>query len=122
VPVTPPHPALLVNDMAVGTNQGQKFLLVVNDKNVVEYRGVDVGQVHEGLREVMRFRDVVEGDASGGDVSKKVEVLKPTDRVIVNGLQRVRQGAEVKPKLVDMQTQLVVSSPEKEAASPANSK
>ena len=44
-------------DPAVGTNQGQKFVLVVNDQNEVEYRAVDVGQVHDGLREVMRYRE-----------------------------------------------------------------
>jgi multidrug efflux system membrane fusion protein len=122
VPLTAPHPALLVNDLALGTNQGQKYLLVVNDKDEVEYRGVDVGQVHDGLREVMRFRNVVESDSAGGDVSKKVEVLKPTDRVIVNGLQRVRQGVKVEPKMVDMQTLLVVAAPEGKDAPPASSK
>ena len=55
-PVSSPHPALLVSDRAVGTDQGQKFILVVNDKDEVEYRPVDVGQVHDGLREVKRYR------------------------------------------------------------------
>ncbi|MFO0808220.1 MAG: efflux RND transporter periplasmic adaptor subunit [Gemmataceae bacterium] len=52
VPIAPPHKALLVTDRAVGTNQGQKFILVVNDKQEVEARAVDVGQVYDGLREV----------------------------------------------------------------------
>jgi RND family efflux transporter MFP subunit len=93
VPTSAKHKALLVNDLAIGTNQGQKFVLVVNAKDEVEYRPVQVGLVHNGLREVEKK-------------FKGVEVLKPTDRLIVNGLQRVRPGATVKPKLVNMQTLL----------------
>jgi RND family efflux transporter MFP subunit len=106
VPLTAPHPALLVNDRALGTDQGQKFVLVVNDKDEVEYHGVEVGQLHDGLREVMRYRTVTESDAGGKDVTKQVEVLKPTDRLVVNGLQRVRPGEKADPKPVDMQTLL----------------
>src|SRR5262249_34245529 len=40
VPVSAPHPALLVSDRAIGTGQGQRFVLVVNDKDEVEYRVV----------------------------------------------------------------------------------
>lgn len=108
VPVSEPHDALLVTDRAVGTNQGQKYVFVVNEKNEVEYRAVDVGQVHDGLREVLRYRKITEpGKANGEDVTKEVEVLKPTDRVIVEGLQRVRPGATVKPQVVDMVTMLI---------------
>ncbi len=113
VPVSAPHPALLVADRAIGTDQGQKFILVVDDKDRVEYRPVDVGQLHDGLREVKRFLTKTEPGPDGKDVIKQVEVLKPTDRVIVNGLQRARPGDKVEPKLVDMQTLL----PEKKSAS-----
>jgi RND family efflux transporter MFP subunit len=122
VPMSASHKALLVNNMALGTNQGQKYLFVVNDKDEVEYRGVDVGQVHDGLREVLPFRTIVKSDSSGADVTEKVEVLKSTDRVLVNGLQRVRPGVKVEPKLVDMQTLLVVPGTETKAAPPADSK
>jgi RND family efflux transporter MFP subunit len=104
VPMTDKHPALLVNDLAIGTDQGKKFLLIVNDKNEVVYRAVEVGQLHQGLREVRRSRTVTDIDTAGKVVTKQVPALDPTDQVIVNGLQRVRTGATVKPKLVDMET------------------
>ena len=113
-PVSAPHSALLVADLAIGTNQGQKFILVVDDKDMVEYRPVDVGQLHDGLREVKRFLTKTEPGPDGKDVIKQVEVLKPTDRVIVTGRQtEARPGDKVEPKLVDMETLL----PEKKSAS-----
>jgi len=115
VPIGAEHEALLVLDQAVGTNQGQKYVLVVNDENQVEYRGVEVGQVHDGLREVKRYREIAEPGKSGADAMNQVEVLKPTDRIIVQGLQRVRPGVTVTPQQVDMLTLLV-----KQAASPTN--
>ena len=71
--------SLLVNESAVGLDQGGSFLLVVNDKDVVEMRRVTLGGTHEG-------RQII---ASGE--------LKPTDRVIVSGLQFVRPGVTVTP-------------------------
>jgi RND family efflux transporter MFP subunit len=79
VPLGAPHKALLVNDRALGTNQGQKFLYVVNDKNEVVYRPVTIGALHGGLREI-------------------VAGLNPGERVIINGLLRVRAGVTVEPK------------------------
>ena len=107
VPIGAPHDALLVIDRAVGTNQGQRFVLVVNNSNEVEYRAVDVGQLHGGLREVQRYRTITEPGGDGKDVSTQVEVLQSTDKVIVDGLQRVRPGAKVDPRLVNMLTMLI---------------
>jgi len=78
-----PHEALLVSERALGTDQGLKYIYVVNDKNEVVRREVTVGQEHGGLR-------VIENG------------LKANERVIVSGLQRVQPGATVTPKLVDM--------------------
>jgi RND family efflux transporter MFP subunit len=111
VPIGPPHDALLVLDEAIGTNQGQKYVLVVNDENQVEYRPVDVGQVQDGLREVKRYREIMVPGDDGADSTKQVEVLAPTDPVIVQGLQRVRPGATVTPQLVDMLTLLNAPAP-----------
>ncbi|MBY0522429.1 MAG: efflux RND transporter periplasmic adaptor subunit [Gemmataceae bacterium] len=118
VPITAPHKALLVSDLAVGTDQGQKYVLVVNDQDVVEYRPVETGLLHDGLREVMRFRTVIESDPEGKQTSREVEVLKPTDRLIVNGLQRVRPGIKVDPRQIDMETLLLEKDkgPAKKAA------
>jgi RND family efflux transporter MFP subunit len=85
VPVSPPHQALLVSDRALDTDQGQKILYVVNDKNEVVSRPIRVGAIHDGLRAI-----------EGG--------LKAGERVIVTGLQLVRPGVTVEPMLVAMPT------------------
>ncbi len=86
VPLGPPHAALLVTDRAVDNDQGQKVLYVVNGGNEVVSRPVRLGQLHDGLRAVE-------------------DGLKSGERVIVNGLQEVRPGTPVEPKLVDMPRQ-----------------
>jgi RND family efflux transporter MFP subunit len=79
VPVTDPRKTLLIPERAVGTDQGLKFVYVVNDQDVAERRDVTLGRVVDGLQVV-----------SAG--------LTPDDWVIVNGIQRVRDGSKVKPK------------------------
>ena len=70
------HPAVLVQDQAIGTDQDRKFVLVLKSDNSVEYRPVVTGRVVDGLRTV----------ESG---------LKPGERVVINGLMRVRPGMKV---------------------------
>jgi RND family efflux transporter MFP subunit len=106
VPISAPHDALLVNDRAIGTDQGQRFIVALNEKNEVERRMVEVGQVHDGLREVYRLRTIMEPGSDGKLVAKNVAVLKPTDWLVVEGLMRARAGDKVEPKHVDMQTLL----------------
>jgi RND family efflux transporter MFP subunit len=77
------RPGLLISDRAVGTDQDRKFVYVADGENKVQYRGVKLGPLHEGLRVVR-------------------DGLSPTDRVIVRGLQRVRPGASVQPTVVPM--------------------
>jgi RND family efflux transporter MFP subunit len=79
-PVGSPRPRLLVEERAVSADQRGDYLLVVGDKNIVEYRPVKLGIVTNGLR-------VVE-DGVG-----------PDDLIVVNGLQRARPGAPVAPTL-----------------------
>ena len=88
-----PHDALCVSERAIGSDQGQKYILVVNEKKVVEYRNVKVGALQEGLR-------VIE------------QGLSPGERVIVNGLLRARPGATVDAKLVEMQATLAAGASE----------
>jgi RND family efflux transporter MFP subunit len=83
MPIGSPHPALLVSDRALDTDQGQKIVYVVDKDDKVVSRPVRLGAIHDGLREI-----------SDG--------LKPGERVIVKGLQQVRPGVTVEPKLVDM--------------------
>jgi RND family efflux transporter MFP subunit len=74
----------LIQDRAVGTDLGKKFVYVVGADDTVEYRTVALGPLIDGLRVVK----------SG---------VRPGDRIIVNGLQRVRPGAKVAPQLVAME-------------------
>jgi RND family efflux transporter MFP subunit len=85
VPIGDPKTALLVTERAIGTDQGQKFLYVVDDKNEVVFRPVQLGAIHDGLRVIS------EGVNAG-------------ERVIIDGLQRVRPGSVVNPKPGDMRS------------------
>ena len=67
---------LLIQDRAVGTDLGKRFVFVVNQDHAIEYRVVTLGPIVDGLRVVKTG-------------------LKPGDLVVVNGLQRVRPGARV---------------------------
>jgi multidrug efflux system membrane fusion protein len=101
--VGPPHRALLVNEKALGTDQGQKCVYVVEDGNKAGYRRVKLGQVFDSLQAI-----------EGG--------LKAEDRVVVNGLQRVRPGMEVHAEEVDMRTLAppTQTEPRAETANPAS--
>jgi RND family efflux transporter MFP subunit len=77
------HPAVLVNDSAIGTDQTVRYVLVVGKDDKVEYRPVQLGPVVDGLR-------VVESGLAAGET------------IVVNGLQRVRPGAQVAPQRVAM--------------------
>ena len=77
------YSAALVDDRAIGTDLGRKFVFVVNDQNVVEYRPVTTGRAIEGLR-------VVTGGLETGDV------------VVVNGVQRIQPGVTVNATEVAM--------------------
>jgi RND family efflux transporter MFP subunit len=76
VPGSPPYTALLIPDAAIGSEQARKFVLVVDDGNVVRQRYVTTGQLDGGLRVVK-------------------DGLAATDRVVVNGLMRARPGQKV---------------------------
>jgi RND family efflux transporter MFP subunit len=75
--------AVLVDDRAVGTDQSQKFVYVLDAQNKVTYRSVKVGRQTDGLRIV-------------------TEGLAPGENVVVNGVQRVRPGTVVNPQVVAM--------------------
>jgi membrane fusion protein, multidrug efflux system len=83
VPTSAPYQAILVNPEAVGTDQDLKYLFVVDENNKVVRHNVKLGTLQDGLQVV-------------------TDGVKPGERVIVNGLQRVQQGATVNPSLVPM--------------------
>jgi len=80
---TPLHEATLVTDRAIGTDQGTKFVLVIDDQNVVGVKPVVLGPDVEGLRVV---RSGLTGD----------------EQVIVNGIVNARPGSKVSPQPGDM--------------------
>src|SRR5258707_6983945 len=75
----PKYNALLVADRAIGSDQDQSFVYVVDSKNIARLRHITTGQVAEGLRVVK----------SG---------LQPDDVVIINGIIKVRPDSPVQPQ------------------------
>jgi membrane fusion protein, multidrug efflux system len=92
------EPALMVNERAVGTDQDKKFVLVVDAASKAEYREVTLGASVDGLRVV----------TSG---------LKSGERIVVNGLQRVRPGALIAPQTANMDLTPVLHAQSAPAAS-----
>jgi multidrug efflux system membrane fusion protein len=82
LPGSASYRALLIQDRAVGTDLDKRYVYVVT-AGKIEYRTVQLGPLIDGLRVVR----------SG---------LKPADVVVVNGLQRVRPGAQIEPVKVPM--------------------
>lgn len=79
VPLSERHPALLVDERAIGTDQAQKFVLALTETNTVAYRPVKLGPTVDGKRVVR-------------------DGLQHGDKIVVNGLQRVRPGMPVTPQ------------------------
>lgn len=82
VPASPPYEALLVPDTAIGTEQVRKFVLVVDAENTAKQKYVTLGPVVDGLRVVK-------------------DGLAADDRIIVNGIARVRSNSKVTPQPED---------------------
>jgi RND family efflux transporter MFP subunit len=84
--------AVLVPEEAIGTDQSNRIVYVVDDKNVVALRTVTTGRLIDGLR-VIR---------SGIDGSEKI---------VVSGLQRVRPGSPITPHPVDLEKASAAPAP-----------
>jgi membrane fusion protein, multidrug efflux system len=76
---SPEYDALLVADRAIGSDQDQSFVYVVDSRNIARLRHVKTGQLAEGLRVV---KSGLQGD----------------DEVIINGIIKVRPDSSVKPQ------------------------
>jgi RND family efflux transporter MFP subunit len=79
VPASAPYQALMLPDAAIATEQARKFVYVVGQDNIARLRYVTLGQLVDDLRVIK------DGLADG-------------DRVVINGLMRVRQGQKVTPE------------------------
>ena len=77
------YEGILIDDKAIGTDLNNKFVLVLDENNTVQYRPVTMGEKLNGLRIIK----------SG---------LIAEDQIVVKGLQRVRPGTPVAPEFVDM--------------------
>ena len=82
VPAQDAQTVVLVSDVAIGLDQTQKYVLVLNEKDEAEYRRVSTGKVFYGLR--------------------AVEGVKAGERVLVSGLMRIRPGMKVSAKEGEM--------------------
>ncbi|HTT38895.1 MAG TPA: efflux RND transporter periplasmic adaptor subunit [Burkholderiales bacterium] len=78
------YDAILVDARAIGTDQSKKFVLVVGADNKATYREVKLGPIADNLRVVKQG-------------------LNPGERIVVNGIQRVRPGQPVTPQIVSME-------------------
>ena len=97
-----PHQTLLVPERAVGVDQGQRFIYVVNGDDKVEYRKVSIGQVYDGKLAIL-------------------EGLQADDRVITEGLQLLRPGQAVQPEVAPGEPSLPVTGSEAPEPSPKKS-
>jgi RND family efflux transporter MFP subunit len=83
-PVGKEHPAVLVAEQAISTDQGQKYVFVLDEKNHAQRREVKIGRLEGGLRVI-------------------TDGLKEGEKVVVSGLQRILRGnTEVKPIVIPM--------------------
>ncbi|GGC02290.1 efflux RND transporter periplasmic adaptor subunit [Pseudoduganella buxea] len=85
-------PTLLIHDRAVGTDQDRKYVYVLGKDNKAEYRPVTLGPSVDGLRVVRAG-------------------LRPGERIVVDGLQRVRPGAPLAPRTVAMDAEPDAGAP-----------
>ncbi|NUT79996.1 multidrug efflux RND transporter periplasmic adaptor subunit MexE [Pseudomonas brassicacearum] len=85
------YSAVLINDEAVGTDLGKKFVLVMDADNKPAYRAVELGPKIEGLRIVRNG-------------------LSKDDTIIVKGLQRARPGSPVTPETVPMASEETIAA------------
>jgi multidrug efflux system membrane fusion protein len=84
LPIGPAHPAVLIIDRAIQSDQGQKYVYVLDAENKTEYRRITTGALQpDGLRVI----------ADG---------LKVDDWVVVGSLQQIRQNMEVKTQQIAM--------------------
>ncbi len=90
-------PSILVNPVAIGTDQNKKFVLAIGADSKAEYREVTLGTMSEGLQII----------TSG---------LHEGDQIVVGGLQRLRPGVPVQAIATDMTTLKPLNAPETPAA------
>lgn len=84
------YQGVLIDDKAVGTDLNNKFVMVLDENNTVQYRAVTLGQKQYNLR-------LISDGLSAGDT------------IVTNGLQRIRPGATVNPTVVPMTDEATIA-------------
>jgi membrane fusion protein, multidrug efflux system len=79
IPASPEYKSLLISDLCVAYDQGQPIVYAVGTDNIATAKPVKLGAIFDGLREVK-------------------EGIAPEDRIVVNGVVRLRPGVSVLPK------------------------
>jgi multidrug efflux system membrane fusion protein len=83
LPIGNPAPALLVIDRAIASDQGLKYVYVLDAENKAQYRRITTGPLQ-------------------GDGLRVIKGLQADDRVVIGGLQQVRPGMQIRPDDVAM--------------------
>lgn len=76
-----PYPAVLLPDRAIGTDQAQRFIWIVDQENQVQYRKVELG-AHIG-----QSRVITQG-------------LKAEEWVVIEGISKLKPGIKVNPERI----------------------
>jgi multidrug efflux system membrane fusion protein len=84
------YQGILIDEKAIGTDLNNKYVLVLNEQTL-EYRAITLGDKLNGLRIV-------------------TDGLTANDKIVVNGLQRVRPNMQIQPNLVEMSDQETLSN------------
>jgi RND family efflux transporter MFP subunit len=97
MPLGRPYEALLIQEAALNSDQGHKFVYVVNDKNIVEKRRIKIGQMRrsDNPNDTRIFRAIEERT----DKTPKGEGVARGELVVVSGQQRIKEDEEVIPNL-----------------------
>jgi len=85
------YQGVLIDDKAIGTDLNNKYVMVLDENNAVQYRAVTLGQKQQNLRLI-----------SAG--------LHAGDTIVTNGLQRIRPGATVNPTVVPMSDEATIAA------------
>ena len=112
VPIGTPHPSVVIPEIAVGSDQGQKFVYVVDQDNEVSYRKIKAGPQIKTYRviEEPTFKLKKDGSYDVDAEGKKilVEGVREGEKVVVAGLQRVRPRIKVDAKVEEIPASTVL--------------
>ena len=95
LPMSDPKPVLVVPDTAILTDQDKRYVLVIDDKNVVQRRDVELGKLlDDGMRVILERK----GEGAGAVTATGAKNgITADDSVITQGIQMARLNYPVEP-------------------------